>query len=427
MKKILLLSFLIFAIATSQAQNFLISFTGTGASTIVDSVKVENLTQCTTLILSKNEVLHLSATVDINEYNTSSENPLNIYPNPTKGNCTIDFNAPEQGITTIKLFDITGKTVCEIQEFLTTGYHSYNFNNINGGVYFVQILSDKFSYSTKILSLNATFGNTEIKHIETTPVINKENSFLNGNNKSLKSTKSGIDMLYYTGERLKLTGYSGNYRTVFMIVPASSQTVTFTFVKCTDADSNNYVVVQIGSQLWMGENLRTTKYSNGNIIPNVLISTQWDTLTHGACCDYNFDANNSLIYGKLYNWYAGADIRNIAPIGWHVATDGDWSVLTTYLLGESVAGGKLKANCITLWDSPNTGATNESGFSALPAGRRVGGGVFDYIGTASLWWTSTEYTNIHSGLERLVRYDYNTVVTGGISKEFGQSVRCVKD
>ena len=132
----------------------------------------------------------------------------------------------------------------------------------------------------------------------------------------------------------------------------------------TDIDGNVYHAVVIGTQTWMVENLKTTKYSNGDPIPTAVTS-----LTPGAYCMYNNDAvTYKADYGALYNWYAVADSRNIAPAGWHVPTKTDWTTLTDYLGGESVASGKLKENGSSHWLTPNTGATNSSGFTALPGG-----------------------------------------------------------
>jgi uncharacterized protein (TIGR02145 family) len=136
----------------------------------------------------------------------------------------------------------------------------------------------------------------------------------------------------------------------------------------TDIDGNIYHTVTIGTQVWMVENLKTTKYRNGDPIPNVT-GNAWAALTTGAYCWYNNDAATyKATYGALYNWYAVADSRNIAPTGWHVPTDAEWTTLTTFLGGESVAGGKLKETGTNHWTSPNTGATNETGFTALPGG-----------------------------------------------------------
>jgi uncharacterized protein (TIGR02145 family) len=192
----------------------------------------------------------------------------------------------------------------------------------------------------------------------------------------------------------------------------------------TDIDGNTYQTVKIGDQRWMSENLKVTHYRNGDSIPNVI--DRWYGLTIGVYCNYDFDTNNAVTYGSLYNWYAVNDSRNIAPEGWHIPSDNEWQTLVDYLGGDLVAGGKMKETGTTHWHNPNTGATNESGFSALPGGFRNNLGDFWDMGTYADFWSSTAYSsgvawyrklgNASSGVGR-----YN------ILKEIGFSVRCIRD
>jgi uncharacterized protein (TIGR02145 family) len=175
-----------------------------------------------------------------------------------------------------------------------------------------------------------------------------------------------------------------------------------TYGTITDQDGNSYRTIQIGDQVWMAENLRTTKYRNGDPIPNVTDGPAWTQLTTGAWAHYENNASYENPYGKLYNWYAVADPRNVCPTNWHVPTDAEWTVLSDYLGGESVAGGKMKSTGTQYWAAPNTGATNASGFSGLPGGYRR-----DYDGTffntepffdifdigIGYWWSATETGN----------------------------------
>ena len=146
-------------------------------------------------------------------------------------------------------------------------------------------------------------------------------------------------------------------------------TATLSGGTVVDIDGNVYNTVTIGTQVWMVENLKTTKYRNGDAIPNVTGNASWVALSTGAYCWYNNDAATyKATYGALYNWYAVGDSRNIAPSGWHVATDSEWTTLSTFLGGESIAGDKLKEIGTSHWLSPNTGATNSNGFTAFPGG-----------------------------------------------------------
>ena len=197
-----------------------------------------------------------------------------------------------------------------------------------------------------------------------------------------------------------------------------------------DVDGNVYKTVTIGTQQWMAENLKVTKYNDGTAIPNITDNTQWSQLSTGAWSYYNNDVANNTKYGKLYNWYAVSKTtngnKNVCPTGWHVPTDAEWTVLTDNLGGESVAGGKMKEVGTTSWNSPNTDATNTSLFSALPGGYRYGVGSYDGIGSGGSWWSSTE-VNTGIAWDRDLVYNGGGAVRGFYSKRFGFSVRCLKD
>lgn len=190
----------------------------------------------------------------------------------------------------------------------------------------------------------------------------------------------------------------------------------------TDIDGNVYHTLILGTQIWMVENLKTTKYCNGNPIPYI---TNDLNQTSGAFCWYNNDIMNKAAYGALYNWYAVGDIRNIAPVGWHVPTDTEWSKLTTYLGGENVASAKIKESGSLHWMSPNIGATNESGFSALPGGYRFNGSFYS-LSTLGFYWSSTEFDATKSW-HCLLKINESNVNRSVDYKFMGFSVRCVKD
>ena len=196
----------------------------------------------------------------------------------------------------------------------------------------------------------------------------------------------------------------------------------------TDKDGNTYNTVNIGSQTWMAENLRTTKYRTGEGISIEKDPTAWSTATYSAYCDYNNDPANATKYGKLYNWNAVNDARKIAPVGWHVATSDEWTILISYLGGENAAGAKLKEMGISHWNTPNAGATNESGFTALPGGSRDSFGTFGSIGNNGYWWSATEHNSLTTNADIwYLNNNDNTAQSGYKLKASGYSVRCVKD
>ena len=200
-------------------------------------------------------------------------------------------------------------------------------------------------------------------------------------------------------------------------------------ITVTDIDGNIYHTVIIGTQTWMTENLKVTHYRNGDPIPNITNNTDWDYCSTGAYCDYNNDVNNSTIYGRLYNWHACSDSRNIATIGWHVSTSADW-----YNLGlTNDAGGKLKEAGTSHWHSPNTGETNETGFTALPGGCRVAydssvdkRGIFYAIGSLGYWWSSGQY-DLFTARGQIMFGDASNLEWFNYDQGDGLSVRCVKD
>ncbi len=194
----------------------------------------------------------------------------------------------------------------------------------------------------------------------------------------------------------------------------------------TDQQGNVYKTIVIGTQEWMAENLITTIYRNGNAIANVTDGAQWFGLTTGAYCSYNNDSQYDCPYGKLYNWYTVADPRNVCPAGWHVPTDGEWTVLTAVLGGESVAGGKMKNNGTLFWFSPNTNATNESGFSGLPGGERASAGPFGAGGINGGWWSSTDL-GVEGARGRGLDYNGGGAFMINNYKKIGFSVRCLRD
>jgi uncharacterized protein (TIGR02145 family) len=203
-------------------------------------------------------------------------------------------------------------------------------------------------------------------------------------------------------------------------LPSSSYTVT-------DIDGNIYHTVTIGSQVWLRENLRTTRYSNGDSIPNDTLGTDLNTMYNPSYCIYDNDPENAKVYGLLYNWYAVMDSRNIAPPGWHVPSDYEWMTLINNSGGLGSAGAKLKEAGTSHWGSPNTGATNETGFTALPGGCRLTKNYGFYgLGSDGRWWSALPDEDGGSWIFCMFAYDKNVYdqINGHI---LWFSVRCVRD
>ncbi len=208
----------------------------------------------------------------------------------------------------------------------------------------------------------------------------------------------------------------------------SFRTLANTGNTITDIDGNVYNTVVIGSQTWMKENLKTTKYRNGDAIGTTTPTNKDITTESTPKYQWVYAGNEGFasIYGRLYTWYAATDSRGICPTGWHVPSDEEWTKLTTFLGGEDVAGGKLKETGTSHWRSPNTEATNSSGFTALPGGTRNYNGSFNSLTNLGFWWSSTG-----NGLDYsrfwYMSFNENTVHIGSYKQMTGLSVRCVKD
>jgi uncharacterized protein (TIGR02145 family) len=203
------------------------------------------------------------------------------------------------------------------------------------------------------------------------------------------------------------------------IAAGNTTTTTTTIFVCTGAD------VIIGTQTWKVCNLDVTTYRNGDVIPQVTDPTEWANLTTGAWCWLNNNSANNL-YGKLYNWYAITDPRGIGPEGYHVPSDEELSILRTYLGGAELAGGPLKEAGTSHWNSPNEGATNSSGFTALPGALRESNGSFNNIGISNILFSSTEYDTTSSWAYILQNVD-SSMPRGNFVKKGGFSVRLIKD
>jgi uncharacterized protein (TIGR02145 family) len=196
----------------------------------------------------------------------------------------------------------------------------------------------------------------------------------------------------------------------------------------TDIDGNVYHTVAIGTQVWMVENLNVTHYRNGDTIPQVTYTNQtaWGLLSTGAWCYYDNFSENGAVYGKLYNWYAVNDPRGLAPAGWHVPSDAEWTTLSTCLGGEPIAGGPMKEIGTTHWAPPNTGATNTSGFTGLPGGLRDANNSFFNVGNYGNWWSSTELSTGWAWT-RFLDHSSGIIYRFNYLQQDGNSVRCLRD
>jgi len=415
MRKNTLLFLLIFALAKLQAQNYLISFEGSGASSTVDSVSVENLTQGTSLVVGSGTQLQLLGPISsVDPDSEITGTSLLVYPNPAKKDVILEFEATVNAQTNIELFDLSGRVVVKTQLFLSRGWQLFRISELNSGIYTVQVKSEGFQYTGKIISQSISLITPQIFYQ------GQSNRQQHGN---LKHKKTVVQMQYTTGDMLKFTGKSGNYATVIMDVPTASKTITFAFAHCTDYDNNNYTIVQIGNQIWMEENMKSTHYPDG---------------TAAAYYDYDHDPNNSLVYGRLYAWSSAmkgaassnsnpSNVQGICPNGWHLPSKSEWQQLAGFLGGSDIAGGKLKETGNAHWIIPNAGATDETGFTALPAGIWAFWDEFQWKGDHGAFSTSTGNLPMVEVTTIMLQTSNGILTVGTFHPDDAVSVRCVRN
>ena len=440
MKTSILLLFL-FAMIYLNAQNYLIDFTGFGTSNIVDSVKVENLARGTTLTLGGGDILNLVATTGINTH-TRNESSLTIYPNPMYESSEIAFYSGSKDLSIIEIYNIEGKRIISQEQQINHGRNVFEIAGLSTGVYFARVSTTVWRSTINFVSL---------QHKNAIPAIKFKNEISGDVNAdaAFKSTSTLVTMDYNEGERILFKGFSVRDARVITLIPIQSQTVDFEFITCEDGGKNNYAVVTIGTQTWMAENLRTTKYNDGSPIMKAVSDSAWESNISGAYCWYDDDsAAYSSSYGALYNWYAVSmnsnGFRNLCPDGWHVPSNEEWLVLKDYLISNGYNfNGSTKDNkiakslaAITSWNSSaNEGSIgnkdypayrNKTGFTALPGGSRSCVGSCYNSGSNSYWWSATENSSINS-LYWNLQYEYSDISNSDFEKLNGFSVRCIKE
>jgi len=432
-----------------QAQDYLISFTGTGASTNVESVQVENITQGTEKTLTGNDVLHLvSVVTGIEQITGDNKNKIIFSPNPVSNNSRMKFFLPSPGETAINVYDITGRKIFGKQDNLSGGEHIYKIEGFDRGIYFVTINTGGYSTTGRLISNESHGGDMKMTYENTVSAEKKTYES--------KGSKGEVVMQYNVDDRLIFTAEGGECISTVSYIPSSNNTITFEFYPCKDPDNNKYPTVKIGTQTWMATNLKTTKFNNGDPIPLVSDSAAWMEIRYEpAYCWYNNDESTfKNIFGALYNFWTVSP-GNLCPAGWHVPTFEEFAVLEDYLVKNgykydiSVSGnvvGKSLASTAMIflttlpstpsimWEYTSDDGTvgchdfpikrNATGFSGLPSGFRGNG--FSLINRYAQWWSSTQFDMV-MGRYRALQYSSESFLGGYSYKWVGYSVRCLKD
>jgi len=392
------------------AISYTITFTANGASTILDQVVVTNLMQGTSVTVPAGSSLLLIDATSVPQLNIDES--LRISPNPIITKAKVSFYTKIGGPTLINVFGMDGKKITGLVENLQTGDNEFSLT-LPKGVYVLHIIDKDNTHTAKVISQNNNYAAIEfsgiIKAIDI--VANKVNS-------------ASINMNYNAGDILIFKAISGNFVSILADVISVDKTVNFNMVECIDQEGNYYPVVTIGSQIWLAENLNTSRFRNNVAIADKTNDSGWGTTTNAAYSDYA-SPSTSRTYGKLYNGYAVTNLNNLAPVGWHIPTDTDWTLLSDFLGGLNRSGSKLKEKGVSHWMTENTDATNETGFTALPGGTRsTDGNMYDF-GSIGYWWSATEGSNVNSSWYRYLQNSSGDLFRAFYNKNAGMSVRCV--
>jgi uncharacterized protein (TIGR02145 family) len=247
------------------------------------------------------------------------------------------------------------------------------------------------------------------------------------NNKSIDGTGIGAFISSLTGLSPNTIYYARAYATNGAGTSYGNE-LSFETFELIDIDGNGYNTVTIGSQVWLDRNLRTAKYSNGDLIPTSTTPALDITVESSPKYQwaYGGDINNVVTYGRLYTWYVATDNRNVCLTGWHVPSESEQMALTSYLGGPTIAGGKLKESGTTHWLAPNTDASNSSLFTALPGGLRYSWGLYLNKGSLGFFWSTSDRDAV-TGYDLYLDKDNGIANHGSWDKNFGMSIRCIKD
>jgi len=381
------------------------------------------------------------------------------YPNPFNPRTTVPFYAPKNTRAVITVHNILGQEVMRTGADVSAGSHEIQVNlggRVSQGQYILRVQGDGFSLAQSLTFVSAGIGGGN-PEITVRPVGRASPSI-----PSIPSIPSNFHQINNEPIYRIVVPESQGFSGLVVEVPArvSHDLGTLTLVKknvCPDGfvcimdiDGNLYKTVVIGEQVWMAQNLRVSRYRDGTDIASGLSDIGWWSTRTGAYAIYPYtylndndsdevtygidsDEKMANAYGKLYNWHAVDDPRGLCPDGWHVPTELEWMIQLDYLGGPDGNGGKLKATRTDpdphpRWESPNSGANDETGFSALPAGHRNREGLFWQIGETGFWWTSTVHDLLgNQAWMYLLNHDDSDIATYHHPKEFGFSVRCLRN
>ena len=411
---------MIFVITKSYSQNYNISFAGTGAATTVDSVKVENLNQGTTLTMSGSDILHLGA-VGINDINTINET-IKVYPNPMQGQAEISFYAKETGTTQVFIYDINGKVVVNSIVFLTKALHKYQVSGLKQGMYFINIIGDNYAYTTKLVSQYTSQNEAKLTYLS------NENPLTSLN--TLKSTNAIIDMPYTTGDNLRFTGYAGIFTSIVTDIPSSSKTITFNFV----VNCGNFTLMHTAGNI-----APVTKTITYHTVSTTLFgATPMCAITQNLGANHSADSVNDASESSAgWYWqfnrlqaYKHDGVTRTPNISWinPITENSNWTTSNDPCI--LLLGSAWRLPTITEWTNANTSWINYNNTYASELKIHASGalnyidGEIAYRASKGYYGSSTQYSSSNSDFLYL---NWNGNSIGNITKALGVSVRCIRD
>lgn len=401
MKKSILSGFY-FAIALSlNAQSIEVGFKPKDSALVIDSIRATNLNTNQTVKLTGSETLTLvkTSTTGIGDLPINSGQGQ-VYPNPCDGNATVCFSIQNSKKVNVQVFNASGQLVSNREQMLEEGQHLFSLQLPSQGIYYIAVQNGDEALNYKVVSMAKGVQSASISYTG-----NEQVSSSSTKSNLLKSATTGKTLSYADGNNIMYAVYSGKNATVTTEKAGTSKTIEVAFYPCADKDGRNYKTVTIGTQTWMAENLAYLPFT-----------TPFNTVSPTEPCYYVY---NYAAYGTLYNWPAAL---TACPAGWHLPSRPDWETLQGHL-GWEFGGGKMKS--ITGWDIPNIGATNESGFTALPGGY-FRDGAYNAARSHGHWWCSRELPPSEAS-GWFLNSSRSYLESYAAEKVAGFSVRCVKD
>lgn len=406
------------------AQDIAITFQSIVDTVSIDSISATNLrTNQNVKLLGGESLLLVKTPTSITQLNSILKTGY-IYPNPTDGDATISFSLDKSEDVEIGLYNSNGQLLRRSKESLAQGMHNFSIKFPVAGIYYLTVIKRNETSGFKAVYSGRKTQNSSIVYEGSEK---SKSSVLNDN--QLKSATTEISLAYIEGDVIQYSCFSGVNTTIVSDIPIESKIIDVEFVSCVDNDDRSYKAVKIGDQWWMAENLAylpavSPSLDGSDTEPIYYVHGYEGTSITSAKQQVNYTT-----YGVLYNWPAALAA---CPSGWHLPTDAEWTELTEYVGGIGIAGDKLKETGTSHWANYNIGATNEEGFSALPGSYRSAlamrsGSRFRPIGYNGYWWSSTESSTNSEPWIRILDSGQSFIYRSPSGKDFGLSVRCVRD